>query len=181
MMQRDTPEVYMEMRYCHRCGSKLTVQQERHYTCEQGHKIYLNRSPAAGIILLNQANEVLLLERNVEPHRGTFNIPGGVCELYETAEETAMREVLEETQIGRDDYTDMRFVCTDTEPYPYDGQVLPIMVIVFTARLRKDVEPVLDSESVSARFVSLDTFDMDSIRFPGIRRALQRVRDEVLA
>lgn len=50
-------------------------------------------SPGAVVIILNEANEVLLQLRG----GGGWGLPGGIMELGESMEETAMREVFEET------------------------------------------------------------------------------------
>mgnify|MGYP000131367616 CR=1 FL=1 len=54
--------------------------------------LILNGSVA---VILNNQNEILLQKR-VSPY-GTWGLPGGLMEMGETAEETAKREVFEET------------------------------------------------------------------------------------
>ena len=49
--------------------------------------------PGAVVIILNRANEVLLQKR----YDGGWGLPGGLMEMGESLEDTAKREVLEET------------------------------------------------------------------------------------
>lgn len=49
--------------------------------------------PGSVVLILNSNNEVLLQEREI----GIFGLPGGLMELGESLEDTARREVLEET------------------------------------------------------------------------------------
>ncbi|MGM0779100.1 MAG: NUDIX hydrolase [Bacillota bacterium] len=49
--------------------------------------------PGSVVIILNERNEVLLQKR----HDGCWGLPGGLMDLGESFEETAKREVLEET------------------------------------------------------------------------------------
>jgi len=49
--------------------------------------------PGAVVIILNSANEVLLQKR----YDGGWGLPGGLMEMGESLEDTAKREVLEET------------------------------------------------------------------------------------
>lgn len=51
---------------------------------------------AAGVVLVNQASEILLLQRP----DGVWNLPGGHMEPGEALEETAARELFEETGLS---------------------------------------------------------------------------------
>ncbi|WP_018663235.1 NUDIX hydrolase [Heyndrickxia acidiproducens] len=51
--------------------------------------------PGSVVLVLNK-EEKLLLQQRIEP-RGVWGLPGGLMELGESAEETARREVYEET------------------------------------------------------------------------------------
>ncbi|MCM3707994.1 MULTISPECIES: NUDIX hydrolase [Cytobacillus] len=52
--------------------------------------------PGSVVIILNERNEVLLQKR----HDGGWGLPGGLMDLGESFEETAKREVLEETGLA---------------------------------------------------------------------------------
>jgi 8-oxo-dGTP diphosphatase len=54
--------------------------------------------PRVGVsVLVVGGNRILLGQRLKEPNRGLWVLPGGGVDLYETAEDTARREILEET------------------------------------------------------------------------------------
>jgi len=59
--------------------------------------LYENPIPAACTILTNKAGCLLLVKRSVEPKIGLWCLPGGFMELGETPEQTALRELKEET------------------------------------------------------------------------------------
>lgn len=52
-----------------------------------------------GAFILNENNELLLLQRNKEPEKGFWSIPGGSVELFETCEEAVIREIKEEVGV----------------------------------------------------------------------------------
>ena len=56
--------------------------------------------PRAGCgIALVRRGLILLLKRNTDPESGCWGIPGGKIDLYETAEQAARRELLEEVGV----------------------------------------------------------------------------------
>ena len=57
----------------------------------------LPRVPCAGAVVRDASGRLLLVRRGQEPGRGLWSLPGGRCEPGETAAETAVREVREET------------------------------------------------------------------------------------
>ncbi|MGI5950879.1 MAG: NUDIX hydrolase [Brooklawnia sp.] len=52
---------------------------------------------AAGVIITNQAGQILLVRRANEPQRGRWTVPGGRVEPGETLRQAAVREAREET------------------------------------------------------------------------------------
>ncbi|MFL6129154.1 MAG: NUDIX hydrolase [Mycobacteriales bacterium] len=55
------------------------------------------RVPCAGAVVHDPVGRLLMVRRGQEPGRGLWSLPGGRCEPGETAAETAVREVREET------------------------------------------------------------------------------------
>ena len=53
--------------------------------------------PCAGAVVHDAAGRLLLIRRGQEPGQGLWSLPGGRCERDESAAETAVREVREET------------------------------------------------------------------------------------
>lgn len=83
------------MQFCPSCGAALPARPP--VTCEQcGARHYRNAKPCAGALAV-RGGKLLLVERASEPWRGRWDIPGGFCEFDEHPEETAVREVREET------------------------------------------------------------------------------------
>ncbi|GBC59803.1 hypothetical protein DENIS_0744 [Desulfonema ishimotonii] len=87
--------------FCHFCGHTLTDRYWEGRTrrfCERCDRpIYENPVPAACLILLDEADRLLLVRRSIEPKLGWWCLPGGFMEMGETPEQTALRELKEET------------------------------------------------------------------------------------
>jgi ADP-ribose pyrophosphatase YjhB (NUDIX family) len=100
----------MAMTFCPQCGRKLALQmvdERERPVCspENGGCGYIDFGQyslgVGGLVVAEIAGEkrILLIERNSEPNRGGWTIPGGFVEWDETAQVGAVREVEEETGI----------------------------------------------------------------------------------
>jgi ADP-ribose pyrophosphatase YjhB (NUDIX family) len=91
------------LRYCTRCGSELEFgavegEDRNRLACRScGLVSYVNPRLVVTTIPVNDAGEVVLLRRGIEPGRGWWAQPGGFLEVDETVTEAAIRETLEET------------------------------------------------------------------------------------
>ncbi|HOJ32519.1 MAG TPA: NUDIX domain-containing protein [Candidatus Hydrogenedentes bacterium] len=113
-----------QWKYCPQCGNLLKMcfdgENQRPFceTCVRFY--YFNPVPATCCFVL-KGDELLLVQRAIEPCRGQWTLPGGFMELGETAEEGALRELYEETNIvGRR----LRLVGTNTQNSKYSGTVI---------------------------------------------------------
>jgi ADP-ribose pyrophosphatase YjhB (NUDIX family) len=95
-----------KMRFCPQCGQRLILHtiegRERPY-CDpkQGGCGFIDFGQyslgVGGIVLHSDAAAILLIQRNQEPNRGSWTLPGGFVESNETADVAVVREVREET------------------------------------------------------------------------------------
>lgn len=92
-------------KHCHTCGSRLIkkyidAEAQNRLFCETCSKpIYENPIPATAAVVFNDAGQVLLVQRNVEPAIGFWCLPGGYLELNESPEKGCIRELKEETAL----------------------------------------------------------------------------------
>ena len=86
--------------YCPRCRTPLESADDHgtlRPTCPAcGYVWYRNPVPAAGAILVEDAR-VLLVRRRWDPRAGAWCLPAGFMEAGETPEQSALRELEEET------------------------------------------------------------------------------------
>lgn len=91
------------LNYCSRCGAALRLgplpaEDRDRLACEAcGYITYVNPRLVVTTLPVNEAGEVLLIRRGIEPGRGLWAQPGGFMEIDETVHEGAIRETLEET------------------------------------------------------------------------------------
>jgi ADP-ribose pyrophosphatase YjhB (NUDIX family) len=83
-----------QVRFCWRCGAPLPAAPPTTCaTCGQAH--YLNPAPCGEAVVVRDG-KVLLLRRANDPHRGSWDVPGGFCEAAEHPMRAAERELAEE-------------------------------------------------------------------------------------
>lgn len=64
-------------------------------SCEK--PIYRNPKPCAGVLVVNERGQVLLVKRTQPPAPGTWSVPAGYLEADEPPRQVAIRELREET------------------------------------------------------------------------------------
>ena len=91
-----------DYRYCPKCAGSLqprfTEGRERQVCAQCGFIFYQNPVPAVAVIL-QRRQEIVLVQRKFEPRAGDWSLPAGFVEWGESAEETAVREAKEETNL----------------------------------------------------------------------------------
>lgn len=86
--------------FCPLCGQKMVTRQvagRPRRACSGCDYVHFT-DPKVGVgALVTQDNKVLLVRRKMEPERGRWSIPAGFLDHGEDPQETAEREVYEET------------------------------------------------------------------------------------
>ena len=116
--------------------------------------------PGAVVILLNDHNEVLLQKRN----DGGYGLPGGLMEMGESLEETAKREVLEETGLEIDELKLLGiFSGADYYLKMKNGDELYSLTAVYYSRKQSGVMRIDLSESSAMEYYPLTALPKDLI------------------
>jgi 8-oxo-dGTP pyrophosphatase MutT (NUDIX family) len=104
--------------------------------------IQIHTYATAGGVVLNHQNQILLLERHVEREEGTrheIRLPKGHIEPDESAEQTAVREVCEES--GYCDLTILAPLGDNLVAYTHKGKTTLRHETYFLMRLTGDAPP----------------------------------------
>ncbi|ULH13936.1 NUDIX domain-containing protein (plasmid) [Deinococcus sp. KNUC1210] len=104
-----------------------------------------------GVLILNDAGEVLLTLRKGAPEAGCWSLTGGKVEFMETLEATAVRETWEETGLHVEL---IRLLCVTDHLVPAEGQhwVAPAYLARITGGQLSNPEP---HKTETVRFFSL--------------------------
>ena len=120
---------------------------------------YVGHEPLIGLgattLVFNDKNEVLL---NLRSDTNTWGIPGGSMELYETIEETAVRELKEEAGISADKLKLVAVLSGDEYYFEYpNGDKMCTVIVLFKVLNYTGEIKVSDNESKQLKFFSLDS------------------------
>lgn len=116
--------------YCPRCGAKAFVEvNEKAKKCTVCNFVYyFNPSAAVACFIKDRDDNLLVVRRGKDPAKGTLDLPGGFSDMFETAEETARREVKEETNL---EVTSLRYLFSLPNIYPYSGFEVHTVDMIF--------------------------------------------------
>lgn len=110
--------------------------------------------PAAGVIILDEKNRVLLQLRT---DNNKWCIPGGCMELGETAEETAKREVFEETNLVVEELSLFNVYSGEEQHWTYpDGNEVYFINIAYITNRFKGFMKVDRVESKELKFFEVE-------------------------
>ena len=91
---------------------------------------------------------ILLIERGIDPYKGSWALPGGFLNLNETVEEGAKRELLEETNV-KDVYLEQFHVFSTVDRDPRER----VLTVAFFALVSKDdYEVIAGDDAARARW-----------------------------
>ena len=145
--------VPFEWKYCATCGTPLVEdhdgQSMRPHCPPCRRYFYRNPIPAACCFVARGEDELLFTQRAVEPFRGEWTLPGGFIELGETAEEAALRELHEETNL-RANTAELLGVSTKQSPNAGAVMVLGFIVPDWCG----EEEMRADTDAMDLRFFS---------------------------
>ena len=157
--------------YCPRCAALLEPRDEHgtmRPTCPDcGFISYKNPVPAAGVLLVENGR-VLLVRRKYDPRAGQWCIPAGFMEAGETPEQSAVRELREETGL-EGVLTGLFGVYAG-----FDDPRVRAVLILYTAT-RDGGRLVPGDDALEAGWFALDTLP-PQIAFAAHRQALAELR-----
>lgn len=163
----------IEMNYCRRCGQSLTKTEKNIYKCPSGHTLYVTSAPTASVLFVNSRKEILIAIRKDDPGKGKYDMPGGFCDGLETFEDCLVRELKEELNLNPDDYENPEFLLSCNDTYDYQGEILPILCGVYTARLKPSANPQPADDVAGVKFLKYDEIDQSKVHFPSLIAGLK--------
>ncbi|WP_300365362.1 NUDIX domain-containing protein [Brachyspira sp.] len=160
-----------QFKYCPYCGEKdsFIFNNIKIFKCSKCNRTYFTNPASAVGVIIETPIGIVFVERKFEPKKGYIDTPGGFCEPYERAEETATREILEETSIKLDKVT---FLMSGVNEYVYDGIMYVTTDIFFYAKLDYIPDVSANDDALEVIFIKRDDIDLEKIAFESSKEAL---------
>lgn len=163
--------------YCPVCGSdNFKENNEKSKRCVQcGFTYYFNPSAATVAFIINSRNELLVCRRAKEPAQGTFDLPGGFLDMYETGEEGIAREVREETGLT---ITHAQYLFSIPNTYLYSDFLVHTLDQFFRCSIEDEntslmaMDDVSESQWIPLKEIDPTLFGLNSVR-QGVIRFLE--------
>lgn len=129
----------------------------------------------ATTLVFNDKKELLL---NLRTDTNTWGIPGGSMELYETIEETAIRELKEETGICADELQLVAVLSGRDFYFEYpNGDKMCTVIVLFKVPHYNGTIKVSDKESKALKFFPLTNLPVMESR---AERIIQKILDKTI-
>ena len=159
-------------KYCPVCGWEHFVENNfKSKKCKRcGFVYYFNSSAATAIFITNKSGELLVIRRAKEPVKGTFDLPGGFIDMYETAEEAIIRELKEETGllISKPEY-----LFSLPNIYPYSGFDVHTVDMFFQYSIDNLSGLQAGDDAESLLFIEKNNIEPEKFGLSSIRQAVE--------
>ncbi len=140
-----------------------------------GFTYYFNSSAAVVAIIENEKGEVLIARRAKDPAKGTYDLPGGFVDMYETAEEAIAREVREETGLL---ITSSKYLFSIPNIYVYSGFEVQTVDLFFRCFVH-DFQGLHPQDDVSElQFIPPDKLSPADFGLTSIKQGVEKLLRE---
>lgn len=164
--------------FCPRCGHELALRekddQRLRPTCANcGYTHYVNPPTAVGVLATDARGQVVLIERGEDPRKGYWALPAGFMEIDETAEQTAIRECVEETGL-----TVQLDGLWGIWSYHHADRQTSGVLIIYRAYVTGGT-PHAGTDTTDVRFYAPNEIPFDELAFLTHVEALEKWRDHI--
>jgi len=163
--------------FCPRCGgAHFKSGNFKPWSCPDCQFEYFpNTAAAAGALICDEQNRLLLVRRSQNPKKGLWHVPGGFIDAGETAEIALARECMEEVDL---EISDIHYIGAFPNTYQYGGIIYNTLDIFYSAKSSnlKDARAV--SEVDLLKWVPLQEVNLHSVAFPSCQSAISLLQQK---
>lgn len=167
-----------QFRFCPKCGSENFVENNaKSKKCSDcGFTYYFNSSAAVVAVIENAEGEILVATRAKEPAKGTFDLPGGFIDMYESAEDAVRREIREETRLF---ITSAEYLFSIPNIYVYSNFEVHTVDIFFRCKVDNFSHLKAQDDVSELRFIARNKLNPADFGLVSIRKGIEKILEEV--
>lgn len=160
----------LDIKYCPACGTaQFECIAEKLFECASCGFQYFHNTAAAAAVVLEYEDKILLTVRKFDPHRGTYDLPGGFIDYNESGEEGLTREIREELNL---DIKEMSYLCSFPNEYLYKEVQYHTLDLIFTASI-SNIDGIKAGDDISDFiWVKPKDIDLNKVAVTSIKNAL---------
>ncbi len=142
---------YRDKLFCNWCGAKVVWNNNfSQNSCSECNYIdFPAHKPCASLILKHEDN-ILLLQRAIDPKKGMYDLPGGFVDITDKSIESALaREIKEELSLEIKD-SRLEYLCSSTDKYKWcdiDQDTIIMFFVLEISKTEKDAITLSDENS----------------------------------
>jgi ADP-ribose pyrophosphatase YjhB (NUDIX family) len=163
-----------KFKYCPVCGSgHFVVNNFKSKRCEDcGFVYYANICAATAAFIVDENERLLVVRRAKNPAKGTLDLPGGFCDMYETVEEGMRREIKEETGL---DVDKIEYLFSSPNVYMYSGLGVHTVDMDFLVSVHSDsIAVAAADDAAEAMWIPINKVNPAEFGLTSIRNAVIR-------
>ncbi|MBU5591177.1 NUDIX hydrolase [Clostridium sp. MSJ-4] len=117
------------------------------------------------VVLIIDEKKRILLQKRKTTHYGAWGLPGGLMELGESTEETAKREIFEETglTVGKLNLIDVFSGADNFLKLSNGDEFYSVTIAYYTENISGDIK-MDEMESLELKFISLDELPKNMVK-----------------
>lgn len=164
-----------QFKYCPKCGSNKFVENNfKSNRCEAcGFIYYFNPSSSTVAVIINSKKEILVATRKNEPAKGTFDLPGGFVDMYESAEEAVLREVTEESGLK---VKSIKYLFSIPNTYMYSDFEVQTTDLFFLCEINENDIFTASDDVAELQFISLSDLNPLDFGLQSIRKGIEKIQ-----
>ncbi len=158
--------------HCPKCGGSFVDNNVKSKRCEKcGFIFYFNPSAAVAAIIRNSEGEILVSTRAHEPAKGTYDLPGGFVDSFESAEQSVCREVMEECNV---EVTSLKYLFSLPNIYNYSNFDVHTLDMFFECEIGELSSLQAADDVASLEFIAPEDIDIEKFGLPSVREGVRR-------
>ena len=163
-----------QFKYCPKCGSSHFLENNfKSKKCTDcGFIYYFNSCGATVALILNSDKELLVATRASDPVKGTFDLPGGFVDMYETAEECVCREVKEETGL---DIDKVEYLFSLPNIYLYSGFEVHTIDLFFICHVNDTRKLTANDDVAKLQFIKFEDLQPKQFGLKSIKEGIEKI------